>query len=225
LELMRLFSLGWPISRTASALLELGGQGTDTDGSTVRNEAKEIAQSASAQSQSPSLDVIAARFPLPWSHYLQQVGCVAKTHRDAERCVIASSTHPTGYWAEADREREEREFLMGKHPAVRDARKYAAAELFRLTGELRWNALFVATTEFTNRGLLGRLLGSHGLRVHRTQADGRHCLRLGIPGSQAETGNEIHRLRARVMRTQLGDGEIDRVIRHIAGKLMPGLES
>ncbi len=27
---------------------------------------------------------------------VQQVGCVAKTHRDAERCVIASSTHPTG---------------------------------------------------------------------------------------------------------------------------------
>src|SRR5271166_395242 len=26
----------------------------------------------------------------------QQVGCVAKTHRDAGRCVIASSTHPTG---------------------------------------------------------------------------------------------------------------------------------
>ncbi len=25
-----------------------------------------------------------------------QQGCVAKTHRDAERCVIASSTHPTG---------------------------------------------------------------------------------------------------------------------------------
>jgi len=30
---------------------------------------------------------------LCWS---QQVGCVAKTHREAERCVIASSTHPTG---------------------------------------------------------------------------------------------------------------------------------
>ena len=44
--------------------------------------------------------------------------------------------------------------------------------------------------------------GSWGLRVHRTQADGRHRLRLGIPGSQAETGDEIHRLRARVMRTQ-----------------------
>src|SRR5271166_2854865 len=27
----------------------------------------------------------------------KQVGCVAKTHRDAERCVIASSTHPTGF--------------------------------------------------------------------------------------------------------------------------------
>ena len=26
-----------------------------------------------------------------------QQGCVAKTHREAERCVIASSTHPTGY--------------------------------------------------------------------------------------------------------------------------------
>ena len=26
----------------------------------------------------------------------QQVGCVAKTHRDAERCVIARSTHPIG---------------------------------------------------------------------------------------------------------------------------------
>ena len=41
---------------------------------------------------------------------------------------------------------------MGKHPAVRDARNYAAAELFRLTGEPQWNALFVATTEFTNPG-------------------------------------------------------------------------
>ena len=31
---------------------------------------------------------------LCWS---QQVGCVAKTHREAERCVVASSTHPTSY--------------------------------------------------------------------------------------------------------------------------------
>jgi len=27
----------------------------------------------------------------------EQVGCVAKTHREAEWCVIASSTHPTGW--------------------------------------------------------------------------------------------------------------------------------
>jgi endoglucanase len=51
-------------------------------------------------------------------------------------------------WAENDREREERENLMGKHPAVRDVRSYAAAELFWLTGEPKWNDLFVATTLF-----------------------------------------------------------------------------
>ena len=28
---------------------------------------------------------------------VRQVGCVAKTHREAERCVIASSTHPTSH--------------------------------------------------------------------------------------------------------------------------------
>ena len=53
-------------------------------------------------------------------------------------------------WAEADRPRDERDFLMGKHPAVRDARNYAAAELFRLTGEPRWHALFLATTDFAS---------------------------------------------------------------------------
>src|SRR5271166_2180295 len=26
-----------------------------------------------------------------------KIGCVAKTHLDAERCVVASSTHPTGF--------------------------------------------------------------------------------------------------------------------------------
>jgi endoglucanase len=52
-------------------------------------------------------------------------------------------------WAEADREREEKEFLMAKHPAIRDVRNYAAAELFRLTGDAQWNRLFLATTLFT----------------------------------------------------------------------------
>jgi len=53
-------------------------------------------------------------------------------------------------WAENDREREEKEFLMGKHPALRDARNYAAAELFCLSGEARWNQLFLATTLFNS---------------------------------------------------------------------------
>ena len=52
-------------------------------------------------------------------------------------------------WAEADREREEKEYLMANHPAVRDVRNYAAAELFRLTGDAQWNRLFLATTVFT----------------------------------------------------------------------------
>lgn len=52
-------------------------------------------------------------------------------------------------WAENDREREEKVYLMAKHPAVRDARNFAAAELFSLTGEPRWNELFLATTDYS----------------------------------------------------------------------------
>ncbi len=51
-------------------------------------------------------------------------------------------------WAEQDREREEKAYLMAKHPAVSDTRNFAAAELFRLTGEPEWNRLFLATTIF-----------------------------------------------------------------------------
>jgi endoglucanase len=53
-------------------------------------------------------------------------------------------------WAEHDREREEREYLMAKHPAVRDVRNFAAAELFCLTGDLKWNELFLAITPYKN---------------------------------------------------------------------------
>jgi endoglucanase len=53
-------------------------------------------------------------------------------------------------WAERDREREEREYLMAKHPAVRDVRNFASAELFCLTGDLKWNQLFLATTPYKN---------------------------------------------------------------------------
>jgi endoglucanase len=51
-------------------------------------------------------------------------------------------------WAEADLPRAEKENISGKHPAVRDARNYAAAELFRLTGDERWHNIFLATTMF-----------------------------------------------------------------------------
>jgi endoglucanase len=53
-------------------------------------------------------------------------------------------------WAEHDREREEREYLMAKHLGIRDVRNFAAAELFRLTGESKWNNLFLETTPYKN---------------------------------------------------------------------------
>jgi endoglucanase len=49
-------------------------------------------------------------------------------------------------WAERDREREEREYLMAKNAGIRDVRNFAAAELFCLTGEQKWNDLFLETT-------------------------------------------------------------------------------
>jgi endoglucanase len=53
-------------------------------------------------------------------------------------------------WAERDRELEEREYLMAKHLGIRDVRNFAAAELFWLTGEAKWNSLFLETTPFKN---------------------------------------------------------------------------
>ncbi len=56
-------------------------------------------------------------------------------------------------WAENDLPREEKEFLMGKNPAMRDVRSYAAAEMFALTGEAKWNKLFEETTLFQKPGV------------------------------------------------------------------------
>jgi endoglucanase len=53
-------------------------------------------------------------------------------------------------WAERDRPREEREYLMARHAAVRDVRNFASAELFCLTGDLKWNQLFLETTPYKN---------------------------------------------------------------------------
>jgi endoglucanase len=73
--------------------------------------------------------------------------------RDAKRAAVyRESAERAMAWAEGDREREEKEYLMARHPAVVDARNYAAAELFCLSGEGRWNELFVATTTFKSPG-------------------------------------------------------------------------
>ncbi len=56
----------------------------------------------------------------------QQVGCVAKTHREAERCVIASSTHPTGYQVISLRALSD---LCGSIPPVRSPWSMPTGEL------------------------------------------------------------------------------------------------
>ncbi len=72
---------------------------------------------------------------------------------DAQRAAVyRESALKAMQWAETDREREEKDYLMAKHPAVCDARNYAAAELFCLTGEAKWNELFLTTTLFRKPG-------------------------------------------------------------------------
>jgi len=56
-------------------------------------------------------------------------------------------------WAENDLPREEKEFLMAKHPAMRDVRAYAAAEMFALTGDAHWDKIFEGTTLFQKPGV------------------------------------------------------------------------
>ncbi|MGC8640107.1 MAG: glycoside hydrolase family 9 protein [Isosphaeraceae bacterium] len=100
-----------------------------------------------------SLDVMAYA-PDAFSSYIYAGAAARAAHwlaaRDPRKAgIYRESALRAMNWAEKDLPREEKEFLMGKHPAVRDARNDAAAEMFRLTGEARWNDLFVATTEFT----------------------------------------------------------------------------
>ena len=42
---------------------------------------------------------------------------------------------------------------MDNHPDVRDKRNYAAAELFRLTGDSKWHDVFVETTMLNKSGV------------------------------------------------------------------------
>jgi hypothetical protein len=64
----------------------------------------------------------------------KQVGCAARTHREAERCVIASSTYPTGCGA-GERERSE--------PALQECRApqkapNEASRVRRKDASVRW---------------------------------------------------------------------------------------
>ncbi len=65
LEQMRLFYLGWQISQTASAKLQ---KGQTVSAESSSSAITPISQMASAQFK---LSEIAARFPLPWSHYVK----------------------------------------------------------------------------------------------------------------------------------------------------------
>ncbi len=55
----------------------------------------------------------------------EQAGCVAKTHRNAERCVIASSTHPTNYRLQALRKNAEFGTGNGEEEMADDKRRMA----------------------------------------------------------------------------------------------------
>ncbi len=69
--------------------------------------------------------------------------------RDPEKAkVYRESALRAMNWAEKDFPRAREENISGKHPAVLDARNYAAAELFRLTGDERWHRMFLKTTFF-----------------------------------------------------------------------------
>jgi endoglucanase len=78
--------------------------------------------------------------------------CLAPKFPDRAAVYRGSATKAM-QWAETDLPREEKEFLMAKHPAVRDVRSYAAAEMFALTGDARWNKLFEETTLFQKPGV------------------------------------------------------------------------
>lgn len=97
---------------------------------------------------------VMAYAPDAFSSYIYAGAAARAAHwlasRDPKKAAVyRESAERAIKWAEKDLAREEKEFLMSKNPAVRDARNYAAAELFRLGGDARWNDLFLATTEFS----------------------------------------------------------------------------
>jgi len=104
-----------------------------------------------------SLTVLAYA-PGIWSSYVY-AGVAAKAaawfaaRGDERSAVYRESALRAMQWAEKERERMERtgEFGRWRKTALndlRDARNLAAADLFRLTGEARWNRVFLGTTAF-----------------------------------------------------------------------------
>ena len=93
---------------------------------------------------------VMAYAPGIWSSYVY-AGVAAQAARGLERLepelakVYRESALRAARWAEAELAKAGgREFPH----AVRDSRNLAAAELFRLTGDAKWHAIFLATTAF-----------------------------------------------------------------------------
>ncbi len=127
-----------------------------------------------------SLDVMAYA-PDIWSSFVYasaaaQAARVLAPHDAALAAVYRESALRAMVWAEA---------RHGERPSyphdVRDARNLAAAELFRLTGDAAWHALFLKTTVFTCPGMDLFVWEKHEqreaawtyLRTERPETDGR----------------------------------------------------
>ncbi len=127
-----------------------------------------------------SLTILAYE-PGSWSSYYYagvaaRAACVLRLlgHEALARPYEASAIRAMA-WAEADyAQRTERSASysanwvnkvkidrMDDHIDVRDKRNYAAAELFRLTGDLRWHDVFVETTQLNQPGVNLYLWKSH----------------------------------------------------------------
>lgn len=109
---------------------------------------------------------VMAYAPDPWCSYLYAADAARASailqplKADLARTLLESARKAMG-WGEA-------EFTRIKDPklphAVRDARNLAAASLFAVTGEERWNDIFVGTTVFTDPGKTLCVWQSHNQR-------------------------------------------------------------
>ncbi|HPA17817.1 MAG TPA: glycoside hydrolase family 9 protein [Verrucomicrobiae bacterium] len=109
---------------------------------------------------------VMAYAPDPWCSYLYAADAARASALlqplkfDVAQALLVSARKAMG-WAEA-------EYAKGKDAKlphhVRDARNLAAASLFAVTGEKRWNDLFLETTVFTDPGKTPSVWQSHDQR-------------------------------------------------------------